>query len=916
MITMNEIIKINVFISSHCSSTEKDYLVARRSLKELLLSTGLVEHVYLFEDSPAMSCGVQDAYLDAIEKSDVVIFLINNKDDVRDPVKNESLYANSLRKRCLYIFCDEGNCEPTIIQKTIEKQQFEGAKYSIVHDFREVVTGAYYSFINDIIALYIKKPTTVSSQKTVLGRKEYESETVSYFNYSYEIILPRKDIESFGSIANLFVGYSSEMGKTVDDNNLLEGLRIQLETCICRKGFSDDEFENYRYAVLALFSDKMSELISFRLEALRLYYWGEYEKCLHKLQECLLLANKNKCSSWIILDIAIDIRFIHNLVLETSKTSVVENEGQRIINENKDYVYYPVLDRCIEELYKKLAEEYYSNSHLSPFSIEYKNYNNLFENLAISFGFASCFGSIVQTRITVDRLIDIYKCLTSVLSNKDLFIELQRLLFIRGDRKSIEAFLNKYHFAETVVTSSDAVSLFNSLKMIKSVFHRNRALFLMATFMGAYLDDDSFEEIRKELFSIVEIWIENEKHDIYLAELILCFFKQMVMRINNNDIISFIIRMKSLVAFGAMIVIFETLSRIKYDDCKDEIVEQVVDFICSQIVTGSSYLGLAAFRNAVIIISRSVKDATRIKDCLRNHCFDFYSDIYSINVNDSEEELRRLFELYLEKIDEWNRSEGSSGSYRLGIVSPYEMIRYIISKNTSIFNETDILRLCNECKSGFEKDNHSIETKRTICKLLQYLKEVYPSNALGCLLVDLQKNTSAYLQAKQFFNENDKNEYLLLDYYLMIYDSTHNNCSDAIADVLFSNTNDEYSQIQFLDSIAYYLSFKKKEIDSSLVSTFLQYSIVCSSSEQLHVSFHSVRCLLLLLDYVNDSSLILSHLLKAMAFGKTDVRCLIINELKKRETKANSLEEMVISKGKADCNYFVRKLASDVRKIE
>ena len=67
--------KLQVFISSRCGGK---YTIARKALGFMLESTGLA-NVYVYENEFASSDDNRSAYLNEVDRSDLVIFLPLNK---------------------------------------------------------------------------------------------------------------------------------------------------------------------------------------------------------------------------------------------------------------------------------------------------------------------------------------------------------------------------------------------------------------------------------------------------------------------------------------------------------------------------------------------------------------------------------------------------------------------------------------------------------------------------------------------------------------------------------------------------------------------------------------------------------------------------------------------------------------------
>ena len=142
---------LRVFISSKCGGK---YSIARKALETLLKSTGLVE-VYVFENESASSEDTQSAYLEYVDQSNLCIFLIDNQDDASPAVLSEEKRAKDKSLRLLYIFCDEFEKSPTPMQESIKNSTSQ--KYKVVHEFSDIVSTAYESVMQDLIAVYKRK---------------------------------------------------------------------------------------------------------------------------------------------------------------------------------------------------------------------------------------------------------------------------------------------------------------------------------------------------------------------------------------------------------------------------------------------------------------------------------------------------------------------------------------------------------------------------------------------------------------------------------------------------------------------------------------------------------------------------------------------------------------------------------------
>lgn len=89
--------KVKVFISSNCGGR---YTVVREALRLLLLETGMCE-VYMFEEEGATTSDVESSYMRKLERSDVIVFLIDNNDGIGEGTMKEVKRGRELGKKSL-----------------------------------------------------------------------------------------------------------------------------------------------------------------------------------------------------------------------------------------------------------------------------------------------------------------------------------------------------------------------------------------------------------------------------------------------------------------------------------------------------------------------------------------------------------------------------------------------------------------------------------------------------------------------------------------------------------------------------------------------------------------------------------------------------------------------------------------------
>ena len=92
-------------------------------------------------------------------------------------------------------------------------------------------------------------------------------------------------------------------------------------------------------------------MLQLRYQAQKCYYLAKYNECMILLQKAISIAvEKKSIPTWIVNDIAIDIRHIQGCIDERNNTITFENMGQKLIDMSSEPVYFPYLDRQVEDM--------------------------------------------------------------------------------------------------------------------------------------------------------------------------------------------------------------------------------------------------------------------------------------------------------------------------------------------------------------------------------------------------------------------------------------------------------------------------------------------------------------------------------------------------------------------------------------
>lgn len=331
--------KLRVFISSKCGGK---YTIARKALRKLLEATGLVE-AYVFEAEPASSEDTQSAYLDYVDGSNLCIFLVDNKDGVPPAVLSEEKRAKDKQLRLLYLFCDENQKEPTPMQEAIKASSSQ--KYLTVHEFADIVSAAYDSVMQDVIAVYKRKEDAADE----IGAEKKEEDSEGKRISSETNMLSGSSFSEFAFVSDVLtekILYTDPARKEPERTALEMLLADQLRTVLFRKPFDEESIDKICDEVLKENEGTLSEILKLRYQAQKKYYCAKYDESLALLQKAIAISiEEQSVPLWISNDIAVDIRHIQVWIDERNNQITLKNQGQQYIDASKEPVYFPYLDR-------------------------------------------------------------------------------------------------------------------------------------------------------------------------------------------------------------------------------------------------------------------------------------------------------------------------------------------------------------------------------------------------------------------------------------------------------------------------------------------------------------------------------------------------------------------------------------------
>ncbi len=900
--------KLRVFISSKCGGK---YTVARKALKKLLDVTGLVE-TYVFETDPASSEDTQSAYLEYVDGSNLCIFLVDNEDGVSPAVLSEEKRAKDKHLRLLYLFCDENKKEATPMQEEIKVSLSQ--KYFIVHEFSDIVLKAYDSVMQDVIMVYKRKDETFSSEKP-----EVETTADKYLNTETHSLIVTS-FSKYPHVANVFTKRilpANSLKKETEETPLERLLSKHLQMVIFEKTFDEGIIDSISSEVLKENNGEICKVLSLRYQAQKLYYLSKYDDCLALLQQAIsFVIKKQSIPVWIANDIAIDIRYIQGLIDERNSTITLENPGQKFIDTSDEPVYFPYLDRQVENMQDKIAQKYYSQLTISPYTTNYGGLDQIFAPLANAFCIAEIYGAIVQTEITRDRLISIYSMLCTLYEDHDLLVEYIKYLVINRDAKKLDAVIRTYNQSVDILNGQDMNIFLDCINNMFDPVHQKMSKYLLASRLGYYMSDTAYADLYKELIDYAMLWVEDEHRIFNVNTYIFDFFRQNTHRAVGKDVVAFISEVFHHGLARFYINCFQILQNIDFAtlECEDQI--KVKEILIDVTSKENEQLFDQYYSSAIISFCKTTEISyeeleTEIATKYKN----FYEHTFLLEMSAQRgQNFSEYIKSYLEEAKSRNKTQGENGVYSGYAYESLNVVYNIIKTNAIILNKELLKNIIDVGLETLSSEKQTIQAKRAALNLLQllYFKNLEQNEIWNEVSNKMTDSAAVFsIGNEEGFFSKDTNYILSFQYRLFMHSSFEPGHELLLNQLYSTDSSEAYTIVQFLKIITDFLECVKGQFeDETLISAFLYYSIFMSKHKECAVKYAATRSLIELTNFVNARRLALIRLSLIMDSGLPSTKIAILTRLAKIQVyEDDSYLEQIINKGKSDNNYLVRYVA-------
>ncbi len=896
--------KLNVFISSRINER---FSVVRKTLKTLLLETGMVASVYVFETESASTQGVKGAYLGEVSLSDLCIFLIDNADGVPDPVYAEHLEAKNKSIRRLYFFCNENDKSPTYLQN--ELMNSGEAKYDDnVHKFSDFPNIVYYGVLQSIVDLY-------RGYKSEAYSVDEKLETnIPLIN---NIVLDRgiyKHYTTESRLARIFNPYGTDVPHGVEDTTTsYDDLCAEfLSTVLGRSVFNYDKFSQLKDAILPTHEEKIKTIIEFRLNAVADYYRGKLDTSLHNIQ---LAHEKAKdvpsVPTWLLNDMAIDMRNINIEMDRLNNKLTIKSEAQELLDESPEVVYYPLLDRFYNSNHSELLKEYFEIHTQDPYTNRFGILNHAFDYVASCFNIAVRFGSLTHIFSTPNVYRDILFAKFIDSGDFKLFFELIRISLITSEAKRLDKIVSKYNKNVSAVTATDVEVLINSIKTVPLEHNRIVSLCLLIEHFGYYFSEEQYNEQIDFFFQNSLNWCNDNNRIVNVGYHILKAIKVNLKRLDNQRIAELV----NLFFENQLRKFYdEVLEIIVYLDYKqvNEIEQSKIIEHCLALIKDTNLPYKKNLQHAVIAIRKKMNSKSDLlDDAVREHMPEFYGQEYDLEINKTN--TLKHIEDYIEVIHE--RNQKARASRYIGYAnSPCDIIRRILMLDGAKLSEDLIVKIITAIEETLVNEEQQADQKISAIQLAIYLYYKSPQYALWNEFKKRSTEKNEELLSATgdpFFGTASQNS-LHFNFLLMKIGfgvCAFEEAAVGYAAVMSYNESDYIASVR---SVSIFLSdIDITALDDNILSIVANFILSIGKKKHKYVQRYAIASLVLLSRSNMYADVVLERLAYMMDGAISDIKLSILSGIKDLESD-KGFKDFILQKGRTDNHYLVRNLADEI----
>ncbi len=916
--------KISVFISSKCGEqAPAKYDKVRKGLKAAIEQTNFAK-VYAFEQTGSSTLTAETHFSWALEEIDVCIFLIDNKDGVTTGVQKEIEIAKKNKIKTLFYFCDENTKTKTKLEESLIGAEF--CKSSTVHSFEDLIEAGAQDFIDDVTQIYHyycrNKLVQINNHEESVQSVDIEA-TSKYFSP----VIPTTVLNSIDKCRNYIskltlnqpiIYYRGEMEKTSE----LDGLCLSFLPVL----FEGKIIKQFNVIQLLSVLENLQErqyykIVKCRWMAIEKYYSDDLEGCIKQLQTTLKIAKQKKQPQWVIKDLLIDIRNVqlHNNSIH-NKFVVQDTEEQKELIESNENIYYPLLDRILEDVYEKYIEDLYQESLRLPHSVTFGNIFYSYGKLLASAFVVSMFnGSLTHLLLFVRKIRDFQFFLSRKYDYWYLKRDLLKFAVYFRKEKDIRSLKELCPEVLANLTSDDACLIMEFCNNHPVRQERFISQLLALGTVGFYLTDKDFERYKNVVFGKIKKWIRNENRNIDAGTYIFKCIEDISFRLKQDEIaeifilfIKFNIRRYYGDLFGCI------ANSIKLKNMRGSVVKQFLKYIVAVLEDDESLPIVKRKQCFLAALRKQNYDLTEeVNAKIEQYLPEYFSGEYRLETTrNKQEDYSDFAHRYVQDVRNANVEQGKNGIYSLSRVCGIEVLRRILMDDEFICREELLAEIVETAVDTLIKSKQDLSTKLDAISLLICIIHKYPifkEKNIFCFerVINNQESIEAYNDPLFSSNINLISIKIAIQ---LLKIAMGMDVYQEFLELMPYIQNDKATTRKITELFVNYLEADKEtRLPSKIDTLVLQNVLQWLNSEYLIIRWNATRLLLMMTRNKENLGLVNRKLLNLIDNDSYYIKNLVLRQMGNYEGITKETKEYIFAKCSNDYNFAVRLVCEEVK---
>ncbi len=667
--------KIKVFISSKCGV--ENYDLIRVALKQLLESTGMIQ-TYVFEESSPVSAPTRDEYLNKLEDSHVILFLVDNESSITEGVMKEWKYSKELQRRAIYLFYNNPSKPVTYIQEELDGPY--GAKYKIISNIKDFIRVGYQSVIIDILNTYnnyCKNRISLSSNET-----HHENSKITYTigGENQGLFFERNKIHEFPLTLSYFKNIDGGKGQEEVETSQLDKFAQQFIMILHgERKFDSLSFTIPKDEFQRMHSKELAAAVLIRWEAIQRVFEKKLDEAIQKLEEAYTYSCEKQLPYWFVDDILIDKRNLEVKVMESSN-SFCEVSAQQELKKRTHMLHYPLLDRFEGETYRNLLKEIYDVNIQSPYTRRIgSGLDGVIKHIYQTFIIAICYGSLTHIMSINELLYKVFFNFSALYNHFPWKYLSIKFCILNVDIKSLEKVYQRNQGIIASCSFEKIKELYTLAEAIPYTLESQLLKIKLIEILGYYFSDEDYISVNTELFEIIDIWLKAENPYLQLSPAISSCLKANINRLNHQLVV-----MKSLVVFNKKHYrfyddFFSILIQIDWKQVKPSTFNEVVEVVKNILKDSDLRRRFMNFPKLVLSMRLKCNQLQEWDMLIRESWPTFYKSQYELETSERTPQNDVVFLLdCLDEINKRNEYQGREGRYSSFASQPFKTMRNIM----------------------------------------------------------------------------------------------------------------------------------------------------------------------------------------------------------------------------------------------